>query len=254
MRHILISFLFINILTSFSFGQILVGGNQPKEKEKKAKTVTQKSNISDTTVFNTKVFIGVGAASTYRSLNPNSNELFADSLGTRVNETPRIGWNFNLGFTTELNKYLMLEGGISYFFNGEKYAFKDSDTSHTYDSKYSWIGVPLKLHFKYDIKKFRISLGAGVIPQMQLKFRQESTTIDKMNITTDNTLKTSNGMNSFSISAIGTVGFHYNITRRFGVFLNIDYRHQLTSSYLKTNAYNHKGTAFGGTLGFTLGI
>jgi len=254
MRHILISFVFINILTSFSFGQILVGGNQPTAKEKKAKVTTQKNKISDSTIFNTKVFLGAGVGSTFRSLKPNSNELFADSLGARANETARTGWNFNLGFTTDLNKYLMMEGGVSYFFNGEKYNFQDTDTSHTYDSKYSWIGVPLKLHFKYDIKKFRISLGAGVIPQMQLKFRQESTTVDRLNMSTENSLKTTHGMNSFSISAIGTLGFHYNITRRFGAYLNVDYRRQLTSSYQKTNPYNHQGTAFGGTIGFTFGI
>lgn len=251
MKRFLIVIFFINILTSFGFGQIQVGGNQPKIKKEKSvkKTIDGEEKPSET-----RVYLGTGVSSTFRTLEPNKNELFAESLGVRADETNYTAWAFHLGFSTDISKYLMWESGISFLRNGEKYAFSETDTSHTYTSKYSWIGVPIKLYFKHDISKFRLQAGVGVIPQMQMKFSKNEIFKNSNNVESVVETKTINGMNNFGVSAVANLGFQYNLSPKFGVFVQFEYRHQLTSSYLKTNAFIHRGTAIGSNFGVVFGL
>lgn len=253
MKQILILLFFINILTSFGFGQIQIGGDQPKDKkEKKEKT---KAITNDSVVYDLKVFLGTTYSSTFRTLEPNhKNELFSDSLGIRADEVNRTAWSFHLGFTSDISSHFMWEAGISFLQNGERYSFSDVDTSHVYDSKYSWLGVPLKIYFKHDFNKFRLQIGVGVIPQMQMKFNRTDTYKDVEGTESTIKTKTINGMNTFGVSAVGNIGFHYAVTNRFGFYAQFEYRHQLTSSYLKTYPYIHRGTAIGANVGFTFGI
>jgi hypothetical protein len=252
MKRILLLVVFINILTTFGYSQIQIGGEQPKQKKEKPSKVKKEPN--DSAVYSLKVFLGTTFSSTYRTLEPNKNDLFADSLGPRAGEVRRPAWAFHLGFSNDISKYFMWEAGVSFLQNGERYDFAGTDTSHNYTSKYSWIGMPLKVYFKYDIKKFRLQLGGGIVPQMQMKFRREDAFVNSEGTESTIKTKTINGMNTFGVSAIGNVGFHYNITNRFGVYLLFEYRHQLTSSYLKTNSYIHKGNAIGANFGFTFGL
>lgn len=253
MKRILILTFFINILTSFGFGQIQIGGEQPKDK--KAKKEKAKKEPNDSAVYNMKVFLGTTFSSTFRTLTPNSkNELFADSLGERANETRRPAWSFHLGFSNDISKHFMWEAGVSFIQNGERYDFSATDTSHSYSSKYSWIGVPLKVYFKHDFKNLRLQVGVGVIPHMQMKFRREDIYKDREGVESTVDTKTINGMNTFGISAVGNAGIHYSITRRFGAYALFEYRHQLMSSYLKTYPYIHRGTAIGVNFGLTFGL
>ncbi len=252
MKRIIILIVFINILTTFGFGQIQIGGDQPKEKKEKKEKV--KKDPNDSTEYSLRLFVGTTVAGTYRTLEPNKNELFADSLGVRADEKSLTRWSFQLGFTSDINKSLMWEAGVAFMQNGEQYSFSATDTSHNYTSRYSWLGVPLKLYYKHDFNKLRLQVGAGVIPQMQMKFRREDTFLNREGTNSTVETKTINGMNTFSISAVGNIGLHYSITNRFGAFVQFEYRHQLMSSYLKTYPYIHKGTSIGANFGLTFGL
>lgn len=257
MKRILILLFFINILTSFGFGQIQIGGNEPKgKKAKKEKSLqqAQSKEPNDSTEYGIRVFLGTTYGSTFRTLTTNKNDLFGDSLGVRADETSRPAWSFHLGFTNDISKYLMWEAGVSFIQNGERYRFSDMDTSHTYSAKYSWIGVPLKLYFKHDFNKLRLQVGVGAIPHMQLKFRKTDVFTNREDVETTVETKTTTGMNNFGISAVGNIGVHYSITNRFGVYALFEYRHQLTSSYLKTYPYVHRGTSIGANFGLTFGL
>ncbi|MCO5260157.1 MAG: hypothetical protein M9916_08440 [Crocinitomicaceae bacterium] len=251
MKHIFLSFFFITILTFFGYSQIQIGGNETK-KEKKQK---EKKERVEKDFYDMRAFLSANYGSAYRTLKPNTkNSLFADSLGERANETRSTSWGVNLGFNSDISKYLMWEAGFSYFQNGEKYSFKDTDTSHTYTSKYTWIGIPLKLYFKYDLKKVRFQFGGGIVAQMQFKYRQNDEFVDHFSKTTTSEVKTINNVNTFGISAVANAGIHYSFTKRFGGFIQFEYRHQLTPSHLKTYPYIHKGNAIGATIGFTFGL
>lgn len=253
MKQIFITLFLITFLTSFGFGQIQIGGEQPKAK--KGKHQQTKKEPNDSTVYDLKVFLGASFGSAYRTLTPNTkNPLFADSLGERENETRSKSWGVNLGFTSDISKYFMWEAGVSLFQNGEKYSFQAVDSSHSYTSKYSWIGIPLKIYFKYDLKKLRIQAGGGIVAQMQFKYRQQEEFVNSKGTTTTSEIKTVKNVNSFGISAIANAGIHYSITKRFGAYLLFEYRHQLTPSHLKTYPYIHKGTAIGANVGFTFGL
>lgn len=252
MKRILILLFFINILTSFGFGQIQIGGNDPQDKNGKKEKV--KKDPNDTTKYGIRLFLGTTYAGTFRTLAPNKNDLFADSLGIRANETSRPAWSFHLGITNDISKHLMWEAGISFIQNGERYSFSDTDTSHSYSAKYSWIGVPLKLYFKHDFNKLRLQVGIGAIPHMQLKFRRTDVFKNQKGVETTVETKTTTGMNNFGISAVGNIGVHYSITNRFGAYVLFEYRHQLTSSYLKTYPYIHRGTSIGANFGLTFGL
>lgn len=255
MKRILILGFFISILTSFVSGQIQIGGSQPKapksSKSKKDKTI---KSVNDTTVYSMKVFAGTTFGTTYRTLEPNKNELFADSLGYRADERSKAYWSFHIGFTSDINKHLMWEAGVSFMRNGEQNSFSSPDTSYNYVNRHSWIGVPLKLYFKHDLKKIRFQIGVGAIPHMQLKYKSVGmyTDINGKEISTE--LKTIKGMNNFGVSLIGNAGIHYSFTKRIGMYLQFEYRHQLTSSYWKTDPYIHRGTVIGANLGLTFGL
>lgn len=252
MKRILILFFFLNNLTSFTFGQIQIGGNQPEEKKEKKEK--EKKIHTDSTDYSMRVFFGTTYANTFRVLEPNKDELFADSLGSRADEKNRSYWSFHLGFSSDISRYFMWEAGISFLRNGEQYSFSDVDSSHTYTNRHSWIGVPIKFYFKHDMNRFRIQVGAGVIPHMQLKYKRTETYVNQNGTTTTNEVKTINGINTFGVSVIGNAGFHYSLSKRVGVYAMFEYRHQLTSSYWKTNPYIHKGTAIGANFGLTFGI
>lgn len=245
----------IFLLNAFiGFNQIQIGGSQPKKQQKAKSEKPHKQLLNDSIDNKMKLFLGATYASTFRSLEPNKNSLFADSLGERAKELSKGNWGIHLGFNSEISKYFMWEAGVSFFMNGERYHFSDVDTTHKYVNKYSWIGVPLKVHFKYDINRFRFSVGGGIIPQMQLKYRQKDDFSSRDGGSKTISTKTIEGMNTFGISGIVNAGVHFNISKRVGIYALFEYRHQLTNSFLKTKPYNHKGTSTGVNFGITFGI
>lgn len=244
MKKALIIFIFLNSLTTFS--QIIIGGDEkPPKKQKKPKTEKIATPIDSlNSKDRTEIFIGSNWSSTYRRLIENDN-IFGDSIGLRADETSVGRWSFSLGVRSKLSKYLMFEGGISYLQNGEKYEFTATDTSHTYTNSYKFIGMPLRLYGVFGEKKWRFQVGIGGIPQMALRFKQESKFVDSEAKETSITNKTKIGMSSFVFSVAANAGVQYEFLPTWSLFVMPEYRVQLTSSLLKTSKFKHYGNAFG---------
>jgi len=252
MKRAIIFCFFMNYLTGIS--QIQIGGEteapieeKKKEKEQKPEKVKQIQQAE----ASTEIFIGGNWSMTNRKLVENDN-VFGDTLGERAKETGIGEFAYGLGIRSKLHKFLLFEGGISYLKNGESYSFSGVDSSYSYTNNYQFIGMPLKLYFIYGEKKLRFQVGAGVIPQMALKFKQTSKYQTKAGEEVSETLKTKNGYNSFVFSFVANVGIQYKFLPSWSVYLQPEYRLQLSSSYLKTNPYKHFGNAIGVSLGCVL--
>lgn len=247
MKIAIIFFFFMTSLTGIA--QIQIGGETetPKEEKKKEKK-PEKIQEPKPTSGSTELFIGGNWSMTNRNLVKNDN-IFGDSLGERSKETGIGAFGFGLGIRSKLHKHLLFEGGISYLKNGETYSFSGTDTSYSYTNNYQYIGMPLKIYFVYGEKKLRFQAGVGVIPQMALKFRQttEYTTTEGQQVS--ESIKTKNGYNSFVFSFVANLGIQYEFLPSWSIFVQPEYRLQLTSSYLKANPYKHFGNALGISFG-----
>lgn len=252
MKRYLILLTFIHSLTSF--GQIQIGGeteNGKSDREKKEKTLKQeKDTVVKTQDGATEVFLGANWSVTNRRLEVNTS-VFGDSLGARADETGLNTWSFSLGMRNRINSYLMWEGGISFLRNGETYDFEEADSSYAYTSTYSYIGMPLKLYYTYGKEKLRLQVGGGLIPQMALNFRQDIRYRDAEGGEFTEEIKTKVGQSSFAIALVASIGVNYELGSGWGLYLQPEYRYQLTSSYLKTEPYLHYGTALGISFGIS---
>lgn len=245
--------IFLFLITSLtSFGQIQIGGETEDPKKEKEKTPKQEKVTSEKS-GDTEIFLGTNWSVTDRILIENKG-LFGDSLGERAKEIGVNRWSFGLGFRTKLNNYLMCEGGVSYLQNGESYSFEGIDTSSTYTNSYQYIGMPIKLYYFYGQKKLRFQVGVGVVPQMALKFKQTSKTIDSDDNEISESVETKIGFSSFVVSIVGNIGIQYEFMPTWSIYVMPEYRRQLTSSYLNTNKYQHFGTALGVSVGFVKSI
>lgn len=243
-RFLILSFFFISLT---SFGQIQVGGDvkeeKPEKKEKAEKPKKEKQSDEAT-----EVFLGANWSKTNRRLETNKN-IFGDSIGERENEIGINTWSGSIGIRTKINQFLLFEGGISYLQNGEKYDFQGTDTSFSYTNKYNFIGMPLKLYYYYEKNNFRFQVGVGGIPQMALKFSQETRSMNSEGAEETSSIKTKVGVNSFVFSAVANIGFQYEFMPTWSVYLLPEYRVQLNSSYLNSNKFKHYGNALGVSFG-----
>lgn len=252
MKSILFSSVFILLLANTQ-AQIIVGGDAPKKVNEPTKEKKEKST-KEYTPSGVRAFFSTTVASTYRVLVPNKNELFAEPIGERANEVAQTKWSYHVGFSSDIGKHFMWEGGVSLLRNGESYSYKFSDSTHNYTSNYNWIGVPLKLYFKHDFDKFRIQIGAGLIPQMQLKFRRTDNFITTQGLRLEEKFESTTINQSFGLSGVINAGVHYALAPRFGIFAQFEYRYQMTNSYFVRHPYDHRATSIGCNFGFTIGL
>lgn len=197
----------------------------------------------------TSVFINTNWSKTSRKLIVNDG-LFGDYLGERANETNLNLWSFGLGFRSEITKNIMWEGGVSFQQNGEQYSFEQTDSSYQYESKYTYISLPIKVYYKYG-KAIRVIGGLGIVPQMFVKFHQKRNWTDSNSIEGSETIKTTIGHSSFVISSVFNLGVEMDFSDKVTLFFIPEYKVQLTSSYLKTNSYKHYGRSLGINMGLS---
>jgi hypothetical protein len=236
-----VSLLFISLMgVGNLFGQIELKKEEPKKEDKK---VVKKDGA-------TSVFVTANWSSTSRKLVPNDG-LAGKPLGERENEEGINAWSFELGIRNQLHKYVAWEGGIAFMQNGEKYSFSDTDTSYKYDSHYSYIGMPIKVHFTYG-ENFKLLVGGGIVPQMFVGFKQNTGWTGADNDAHKETVKTKIGYNSFVFSAVMNVGLQVNLGGRWSVLVMPEYKVQLTTSYANNppDPYKH----FARSLGFNMGV
>ncbi len=239
--------IFSCLIFSFGLNSQIELSKETTEKEKKKKEQKEVKELSSTGAF-----LLTNWSSTSRKLTINEG-LFADSLGSRAHEKSINLWSFGIGLRSQFHEYLAWEGGISYTQNGEQYRFEEADTMYSYQTRYSYIAMPIKLYFTYG-DKFKLLAGAGIVPQMFVGYQQDVQWRDNEGMEDASKSKLKIGYNSFVISAVFNIGAQYQITRRIGVFVTPEYKMQLTSSYLKTDSYKHFGRSLGGNLGVIVNL
>lgn len=241
-------FLLLTLMFSFSsalFAQIeLSSDDDSKKKKEKAKAL--KADIP----MSTEEFIIYSNWSvTNRNLSINEG-LFGDPLGEREFESNLNIWSFGLGFRQRSLEHLTWEGGLSFIRNGESYLFEGADSTFTYNTSYSYIGMPIKLYYTVG-NQFRFYAGGGVIPQMFFRYRQDQEWTDPTNNTYTESFTYRNGYSQFVLALVLNVGGQVNLGNAWSVFAMPEYRYQITDSYTITDSYNHFGRALGITFGLT---
>ncbi len=232
-------------LTAFSQVELSKETTDKQKKQKKEKPTDGKNQM-------TEVFLQANWSYTSRKLVPNDG-FFGDSLGSRANETGVGAWSGGIGLRNTLGKYLVWEGGISFFQNGEQYNFEatDSDSTYTYTTKYMYISMPLKLYFTYG-ESIQLMAGVGLVPQMFLRYRQNLEYTDAENKQFDEEIKLKSGYNPFALSAVFNLGVKFRLSEAWSFYVMPEYKHQLTSSYVKNASYKHFGRSIGLNVGFSI--
>jgi hypothetical protein len=238
-------------LSTVSFAQVLVGGDEPTKEEVKEEKPRQKKKAVEIE-GRTSIYALANWSSTSRVLTENEG-LYAEPLGTRADETSLTVWSYGLGFRNRVNKFIYWDGGISFYRNGESYLYEGADTMFAYQTYYNYISMPLRINFCYG-KNFLWNAGIGLVPQMFNGYRQEQ----QWETTTDSkgteTIKARNGYNSFALSAVFNVGLTMNFDNGWGLILMPEARIQLTSTYMETSSYIHKARAYGFSVGLIRNI
>jgi hypothetical protein len=233
-----IFFLFVGI--QWSPAQLEISANTKEDEKLKEKNVNEHS---------TALFLGANWSQTSRILSPNTG-YFGEELGERAVEGSLNTWSYFLGVRGELKAGFFWDGGLAFLQNGESYSYKNpaTDSSFSYKTTYSYVGMPLKINYAYG-KALRIYGGAGLLPQMFFGYKQQQewTTVENRGFTNDITTKS--GYNSFVLSAVASIGLELSIHNNWRIFASPELRWQLNSSYLSQDAYIHKGRVYGITFG-----
>lgn len=188
----------------------------------------------------------------YRTLIPNANFLNTP-VAERANETPLSLWSYGLGLQTGLGKWVRVETGLIWLQQGEQYRYNDpnSDSSLNYTNKYRYLGMPLSLNLQYG-RAIRVFTGVGIAP---LIFNRSIQQINWSTATGTNEKETIKIKNNDFSSAVFQVyyqgGIQYTGEHGWGTILKVVYRHQLSNTYSKYSAYNHKANAMGITFGIS---
>ena len=232
----------LTLFSLSSFGQIEV----PSENEETE--IKEIINVGEPEVLKTEAIGYAGWFSTNRELLVNEG-LFADTLGARADEISLPVWSFGLGIRSQINSVFWWQGGVSMIRNGEAHSYTENDTTYSYQTKYAYLGMPLKFLYSYG-DKIRLYGGIGIIPQIFMGYRQDSQWESTSGASGDDTFKTKSGYNMFVMSAVGNVGVHFSSKTRTSFFIEGVYRYQFTNSYVKTEGLRH----FGRALGFNVGL
>jgi opacity protein-like surface antigen len=253
MKNLFVFSLFLLSCLNFNLNaQIQIGGETPGQKSapKNDSLKIEKTDNSSSV----EVYLGAYWSTCNRKLIINESFNIAP-LGERTNETKLNTWSYVLGFKNYFHKNLVADGGIALMQNGESYSFEDpeSDSLYNYTTKYNYIAMPLKLNY-YRGKDFKFFIGGGIMPQMMRVVRKDVNWTTAMNETQSEIEKTTQGYNSFVLSATVNAGIQMNIMENMALFLNPEYRLQFTSSYLPNKPFKHYNRSFGLCFGLTFKI
>jgi len=235
---------FFVIITLNSFSQII-----SKQNPSISKDVSAKNKISKDT--NSKFYIEASYVVSFRTLESNINFLNTP-LGERVNETKLPIWNYTFGMTVPISKLVYFDGGMSILRNGEQYSWESttSDSSFNYQTNYNYLALPLQLKIQGG-NKFKYFIGAGIVPQIYLSYKQEQQWTDSLGSKRNKKETVNNENNSFAFSWIVSAGIELEFENKFGLRLSANYRSQLNNTYTKYNDYIHKANAIGFNLALT---
>jgi opacity protein-like surface antigen len=232
-----------------SFGQIEI--TQEKETLEEPKVV-EIEPIEQLKTVQTEVFIYANWSSTGRLLRSNTLDdgFYGDTLGVRANEQNLNIWSYGIGVRSEIARNVLWQGGITWMRNGESFEYQAADSAYSYQTKYNYISMPLKLMYRYG-DRVSIYGGIGITPQLFFSYRQDRQWTTSTNFQDEETFKTRNGYNTFVVSGVANLGVQLRMNSGVSLFLEPEYRFQLNSSYERTDSFEHFGRAFGLNMGLT---
>ena len=244
-KKLSIIFSVVMMSASASWAQVELGGDdEPVKEEKKGEDKGKRDKDGST-----EAYLMTNWSNTSRQLQ-SSAPPFGDTLGQRAFENSLNRWSFGIGFRSQLNHHISIQGGISYLRNGESYLFEESDTLFQYNTTYTYIGMPIKALYTYG-EDVKILAGAGLTPQLFISYVQEQEWRDSVNATGDEKIKEQNGYSSFVLSAAFNIGIQLKLSESFSFLFMPEYRIQLTDSYIDTDSFDHFGRAVGFDIGLT---
>lgn len=254
MRFSILLVLFIVIESvQFSFGQITDGNVKPEKepKTKKEKAEKSDSSFSEDSLNGTNFYITGLALYSYRKF---EDESFNNYYKTWEDQTPAYKGGINLGFIMELNKYVHVDLGISYFGHGENYFYEDSLTDSTYQYQRTYRQVAIPIHFRLVYgEKIQGFAFAGIAPLNILKTKYTSTyTFSNGVEQKPEDVISGEGFSTFNAMITAGLGMQYNV-KHFGFTINAEYRNYLANTYAdKIIALNHKMWGIGINAGIVL--
>ena len=181
-----------------------------------------------------EVFFNVQRMSTFRTLETNQG-LFGDTLGKRIDETPKGFTSLSIGFRAELTKHLQLEGGLIYMKTGEQYAFDGGDTTFNYINTFRYIGLPLGLNYVAG-DEIQFITGVGIIPGLLQSIQSEQEWVTTTNTPGDTTVIDRSGAIGYSpyvLNAYFQIGGQLKLSDQWSFSILPIFRLQLTSSFLQ---------------------
>ena len=110
--------------------------------------------------------------------------------------------------------------------------------------------MPLQLKIQGG-NKFKYFLASGLQTQLLQSYKMNQQWTNDVNTKYSETLKINNDCNSFVLSWISSMGFELAMNKYYGIKLSMQYRKQLSNSYLKTADYIHRSKGFGFSFGLT---
>lgn len=243
-------FLFHN---QFAYTQITDGNVKPEKEPKTKKEKSEKTNssFSEDSLNGTNFYITGLALYSFRKFEDQS---FNNYYQTWEDQTPAYKGGVNLGFIMELNKFVHLDLGISYFGHGENYFYEDSlsDSTYQYQRTYRQVAIPIHLRLVYG-EKIQGFAFAGIAPLNILKTKYSSsyTFSNGVEQTPDDVIS-GEGFSTFNAMITAGLGLQYNV-KHIGFTINAEYRNYLANTYAdKIIALSHKMWGIGINAGVVL--
>lgn len=231
----LCSILIVLLIGQFSIAQIEGDNVEQIEVEEKKST-----EYTDRPI---EVFALSNWSNTNRRLIENEG-LYGDTLGQRRLEEGLNIWSFGIGIRSRITEHISWQGGISLTRNGESYNFEGTDSTYAYQTRYSYIGMPVKVNYVTG-DKFRFIGGIGLIPQMFVRYSQDRQWTTTTNHQESELVKTNVGYNTVVLSGIISAGAQVRYSDRYIFSVIPEYRYQFNSSYVTKDSFKHFGRAFG---------
>jgi hypothetical protein len=168
-----------------------------------------------------------------------------------VDEKPIYTTGYSLGLVMPLGKGFAIDAGLTFFGNGESYAFAatDSDSTFNYKKVYQQGGIPFKLRYTVG-NRFQFYGYAGLTPLNILAIRYTSaySTADGSSVDLGLVIK-KDEFTTFNLMASGGIGLNY-LFNSWGIHLSAEYRKHLMNTYSEsTFKRNHFMYGIGVNLG-----
>lgn len=220
-----------------------LGSSQIVSKQNPKKKNTGKE-ISDSSDFG--MYFHYGYGSSFRVLKPSTSD-FGKELGERANEKPIAVSSFQFGVNSKISKNTSWDLGLQWLQFGEQYNQRFEDSLSIYETKYSYISVPVRIQFEYG-KRLSFFCATGLQAQFLSLYRNKSK-IQVGDEVTESTEKNLKNANSFQVASTSSLGIKYSLKKNIKILLGMESVYQLSNTFNKQSAYSHHPYYIQGKIG-----